>query len=63
MQTVSIKGFADINHLKRLQLQGLSIIVYIDLSGKEPHRQVGMDRVIVSGPLDSIMISTLTLGW
>ena len=34
-----------------------SVIVYIDLSGKEPHIQVGVDRVLTSGSLDGVMVN------
>ena len=37
----------------------LQYALSIDLSGKEPHRYVGMNRVIVLGNLDCVMVSTL----
>ena len=38
----------------------MSVAVCTDLSGKEPHRQVGMGSMITSGILGGIMVSTLT---
>ena len=61
--------FIDINHLKDLQFQAgggggrSSVIVCTDLSDKEPHRQSGTDRVIVSGRLNSLMVSMLATEW
>ena len=37
----------------------MSVLVCTDLSGKEPHRQVGMGRVMTSGSLGGVMLSTL----
>ena len=37
----------------------VSVVVYSDLSGKEPHRQVGVGRVMTSGSLGGVMVSTL----
>ena len=34
------------------------VIIYTDLSGKEPYRQVSVDRVIASGYLDSVTVCT-----
>ena len=35
------------------------VVVCTDLSGKEPHKQVGVGRVVTSGSLgDSLIIST-----
>ena len=38
---------------------GISLVVCIDLSGKKPHRQVGMDKVIESRSLGSKMVRIL----
>ena len=37
------------------------LVVSIDLSGKEPLTQVGVNRWIVSGSLDSVMVNMLPL--
>ena len=37
----------------------MNVVVYTDLSGKEPHRQVGNDMIVTSGNLDGVMVSTL----
>ena len=37
----------------------VSVVVCIDLSCKEPHRQVGVDKMMTSGNLDDVMVSTL----
>ena len=37
----------------------MSVVVCTDLSGKEPHRQVGVGMVGISGSLGGVMISTL----
>ena len=36
-----------------------SVVVCTDLSGKDPHRQVAMDRVVKSGSLHGVMVNTL----
>ena len=36
-----------------------AMIVCTDLASKDPHRQVGMDRVIASGILGSVMVRLL----
>ena len=33
-----------------------SVVVCTDLSGKEPHRQVGVDRVVILGSLGGVMV-------
>ena len=38
---------------------GMSVVVCIYLSGKELHRQVGVDKVDTLGSLDGVMVSTL----
>ena len=35
--------------------------VCTDLSGKEPHSQVSVDRMIAAGSLGSVMVRTLAL--
>ena len=35
------------------------VVVCNDLSGKQPHRQVGVDRVVTLGSLSGEMVSTL----
>ena len=35
------------------------VIVCTNLSGKEPYRQAGVDRIVTSGNLGGVMISTL----
>ena len=37
----------------------MSVVLYNDLSGKELHRQVGTGRVMTSGSLGGVMVSTL----
>ena len=37
-----------------------SVLVCTDLSSKEPHRQVSVDRIVTSGSLCGVMVSTLT---
>ena len=39
--------------------QGISVVVCTDLSAKEPHRQVGVDRVMISGSLGGVMVSVV----
>ena len=34
-------------------------LVYTDLSGKEPHSQVAIDRMMISGSRSGVMVSTL----
>ena len=36
------------------------VVVLTDLWGKEPHKQVGVGRVMASGSLGGVMVSTLT---
>ena len=36
-----------------------SIVVYRDLLDKEPHKQVGVDKVMASGSRGSVMVNTL----
>ena len=36
-----------------------SVVVCADLSRKEPHRQVGMDKVVISGSLGDVIVSKL----
>ena len=38
-----------------------SVVVFPDLSGKEPYRQIGMSMVITSGILGGVMVGTLAL--
>ena len=38
---------------------GTSVVVCTDLSGKEPYKQIGMGRVVTSGSLCGVMVSTL----
>ena len=40
-------------------LADVIVVVCTHLSGKEPHRQVGVGRVVESGSLGGVMISTL----
>ena len=35
------------------------VVVCIDLSVKEPHRELGLDRVVTSGSLSVVMVGTL----
>ena len=37
----------------------VNILVYTDLSGKEPDRQVGVGMVVTPGSLGGVMASTL----
>ena len=39
------------------------VMLCIDLSCMEPHGQVGVERVITSGNLGIVMVSTLTPEW
>ena len=39
----------------------MNIVLCIDISGKEPHRQVDMGRVVTSGNLGGMLICTLTM--
>ena len=55
---IALKPVMDISHLNG-NSSGISIIGYTDLSSKEPHRQMSMDRVIVSGNLHDVIVSTL----
>ena len=56
---VNIKRLMNASHLKTYNSRGMSSLVCTDLSDEEPHRQVGLDRVMTSGSLAGIMISTL----
>ena len=38
---------------------GMSVVVGTNLSGKESHREVGVDSLIALGSLGSVMVSTL----
>ena len=50
----------DINCLKELQYQeGGQGILLSDLSGMDPQRQVGVDRMMAAGSLGVEMVSTL----
>ena len=46
---------------KGLRTSQTSVVVCTDLSDKELHSQVGMDRVVTSGRLGGVMVSTLAL--
>ena len=52
-----------LNKLKRnisMSVLDLAIVaVFTDLSGKEPHRQVGLARAMTSGSLSGVMVNTL----
>ena len=37
----------------------VSATVCTDLSGKEPHRQVGVNRVVTSGSLGGVMVDVV----
>ena len=37
-----------------------NVVVCTDRSGKDPHRQAGVDRVVISGSLGVVMVSALT---
>ena len=39
----------------------MCVIVCTDLSGKDQHRQVGVDIVVISGNLDCLMVNTVTM--
>ena len=47
-------------HSNTYNSKGTSIAVGIDLSGKEPHRQVGVGRLVASGSLGGVMVSPLS---
>ena len=36
------------------------VVVYTDLSGKEPHIQVGVGRIVTCGSLGAVVVNTLT---
>ena len=36
-----------------------SVVVYTDLSDKEPHRQVGVGSMVTSGNLGGVMVSVV----
>ena len=38
----------------------MSVVVCTDLSGKEPHREVGVDTVVNAGLLGGVMVNTLS---
>ena len=38
----------------------MRVVVCIDLSDKEPHKQAGVDRVDTLGHLDSLMVRILS---
>ena len=37
----------------------VSVVVCTDLSGKEPHRLVGVGRVVTSGSLGGVMVGVI----
>ena len=37
----------------------VNVVVRTDLTGKEPHRQVGVDRVVTSESLGGVMINVV----
>ena len=37
----------------------MSVVVCADLSSKDPHRQVGVDRMVAGGSQGGVMVSTL----
>ena len=39
------------------------LIICTELSGKEPHRHAGLDRVIASGSLGHVMVCLLASEW
>ena len=38
----------------------MSVVVCIDLSGKELHRHIGVGEVVAAGSLGGVMVSTLS---
>ena len=42
---------------------GIDVVVCADFSGKEPHEQLRMDRVIASEDLGDVMVSILAMEW
>ena len=48
-------------NIRRLKFMGggTNVVVYLDISGKELQRQVGVSRVVISGSLGGVMIRTL----
>ena len=37
----------------------LNVYAFVDLSDKGPHRQVGVDRVVIAGILGCLMVSNM----
>ena len=42
---------------KTCNSKGTSVVVWMDHSGKEPHKQVGVDSIVTSGNLGGVMVS------
>ena len=46
--------------IKRLTSPGgMSVVDCTDLSGKEPHRYVGIDKMVTSGSVGGVIVGTL----
>ena len=48
-------------HFNTYNPRGTSVVIYTDLSGKELHSQVGMGRLMISGNIADVIVSTLFL--
>ena len=46
-------------YVKTYNSRGTGVVVCTDLSGKEQYRQVGLDRVVTSGNIGGVVVSTL----
>ena len=45
-------------NLKDLQFHRMSVVARIDIWGRLPHRQIGMDKVVILGSLGGVIFST-----
>ena len=48
-----------VSNKKTYDSSGMRVVVSTDLSGKEPHRQAHMDRMVTVRSLHDVMVSTL----
>ena len=58
---VSTKPLLSVKPFNIFQFQQMIVVVCIDFSDKERHRQVGVGRVVISGSLGGVMVSIKVL--
>ena len=57
--TVSVNKFRDAISKNTHNSRGTGVIIYTDLSGTEAHRQTGVDKMIASGSIGSVIVNAL----